>query len=344
MVSTSISPSEPVSDGAGSTINGKDAASETSGLDVPRASDAGLGMEGDYETASHGFSPPPTPEDFSSWPDAPCLYRLRQVDGARLLDPELDPNKLESNTGEPIHFESDLFSGCAVLWTKGLPTTPEGLFQGQKRKSAITIQGRFKQQVPMVNVISGPEFSRPYKNLPAIWFVEHVLLAVARRISPRMRFGSMKKPYMQVPIMHLAKRVIVSEPGHEPQLSGRSESGAARYYATLDDLGGENSGHFHMSPLKHQDFFDTDHIYTWHIYQDKVDLSTFQLHLVRKFDLFRYLDGQPLQSLFKDRNSGKYMFSFETWHERLLPEAWEHYKRQGDGSVIVDQQDELATQ
>lgn len=44
------------------------------------------------------------------------------------------------------------------------------------------------------------------------------------------------------------------------------------------------------------------------------------------------------------RNSGKYMFSFETWHERLLPETWEHYKRQGDGSVIVDQQDELATQ
>lgn len=66
-----------------------------------------------------------------------------------------------------------------MLWTKGLPTTPEGLFQGQKRKSAITIQGRFKQQVPMVNVISGPEFSRPYKNLPAIWFVEHVLLAVS---------------------------------------------------------------------------------------------------------------------------------------------------------------------
>ena len=42
---------------------------------------------------------------------------------------------------------------------------------------------------------------------------------------------------MQVPIMHLAKQVIVSEPGHEPQLSGRSEAGAARYFATLDDLG-----------------------------------------------------------------------------------------------------------
>ena len=43
------------------------------------------------------------------------------------------------------------------------------------------------------------------------------------------------------------------------------------------------------------------------------------------------------------RNSGKYMFSFETWHERLLPEAWEHYNRQGDGTIVMDQQDELVT-
>ena len=40
MVSTSISTSEPVSDGSGSTINGRDAASETSGLDVPRQASA----------------------------------------------------------------------------------------------------------------------------------------------------------------------------------------------------------------------------------------------------------------------------------------------------------------
>ena len=57
-------------------------------------------MTGNFETASHEYSPPPMPEDFKGWPDAPVLYRLRQVDGARLLDPGLDPNKLESNTGE----------------------------------------------------------------------------------------------------------------------------------------------------------------------------------------------------------------------------------------------------
>ena len=32
-----------------------------------------------------------------------------------------------------------------------------------------------------------------------------------------------------------------------------------------------------------------------------VDLSTFHLHLLRKFDLVRYLDGQPLQTMMKDR-------------------------------------------
>ena len=50
--------------------------------------------------------------------------------------------------------------------------------------------------------------------------------------------------------MHLAKQVIVSEPGHEPQLSGRSEAGAARYYATLDDLGEPTAlQHWHCSNL-----------------------------------------------------------------------------------------------
>ena len=56
MVSTSVSPSEPVSDGAGSTINGRDAASETSGLDVPRqdsapATSATLSAAGDYASS-----------------------------------------------------------------------------------------------------------------------------------------------------------------------------------------------------------------------------------------------------------------------------------------------------
>lgn len=80
----------------------------------------------------------------------------------------------------PINFDGSLFSGKAILWTKGVPSQPKHLFKGQRRKSSITIQGRFKRPVVMSHLVTGPEFTRPFVNLPAKWFVEGVLLRVSR--------------------------------------------------------------------------------------------------------------------------------------------------------------------
>lgn len=52
-----------------------------------------------------------------------------------------------------------------------------------------------------------------------------------------MKFGPLSKPFLQVPVMSLAQKVVVSEPGHEPQLEGRSEQGADLYKAMLEDTG-----------------------------------------------------------------------------------------------------------
>ena len=42
--------------------------------------------------------------------------------------------------------------------------------------------------------------------------------------------------------------------------------------------------------------FQTDKVYTFHIFQHLVDCSTYELDLsVYRFDLTHYLDGQPLQ-------------------------------------------------
>ena len=65
--------------------------------------------------------------------------------------------------------------------------------------------------------------------------------------------------------------------------------------------GGERSWEFRSSPLNKQKVFDTDHIWTFHIHQHIVDLSQFTLHVLRHFDITHYLDGQPLQSMIKDR-------------------------------------------
>lgn len=61
-------------------------------------------------------------------------------------------------------------------------------------------------------------------------------------------------------------------------------------------------------------------VYTFHLFQHMVDLSTCELDLaVSRFDLTRYLDGQPLQFMMRTRDSGATIFAFEIWHEQLLP-------------------------
>ncbi len=86
-----------------------------------------------------------------------------------------------------IEFETPLFKGCAVIWAQGLPTTPEGLFEGQRRKTSITIQGRFKRELDFEDVVTGQEFGRPAQNLPAKWLVETVLIKVCCCISLLLR-------------------------------------------------------------------------------------------------------------------------------------------------------------
>ena len=73
--------------------------------------------------------------------------------------------------------------------------------------------------------------------------------------------------------------------------------------------------------------FDTSHVWTFHLYQHFVDMARYELDMVYRFDLTRNLDGQPLQFMFKDKSSGKYLFNVEAWHTGLLPAAQKYAKR-----------------
>lgn len=88
-----------------------------------------------------------------------------------------------------IYFETDLFKGCSVIHADNLPSTPPGLFKGQKRKTSITIQGQFKRPLPLDDVVTGQEFQRQPKNLPAMWLVETVLIKVCTGL-PKLKVAS----------------------------------------------------------------------------------------------------------------------------------------------------------
>ena len=64
-----------------------------------------------------------------------------------------------------------------------MPSAPKDLFEGRRRKTSITIQGRFKHELAFDDVVTGQEFARPAQNLPAKWLVETVLIRVKFRSS-----------------------------------------------------------------------------------------------------------------------------------------------------------------
>ena len=49
---------------------------------------------------------------------------------------------------------------------------------GKRRKTAITLQGRFQQPLSLDDLVTGQEFPRAARNLPAKWLLETVLLQV----------------------------------------------------------------------------------------------------------------------------------------------------------------------
>ena len=52
-----------------------------------------------------------------------------------------------------------------------------------------------------------------------------------------MKFGPPSRPFLQVPVISLAQKIVVSEPGHEPKFQGRPEQGSDLYKAMLEDTG-----------------------------------------------------------------------------------------------------------
>lgn len=64
--------------------------------------------------------------------------------------------------------------------------------------------------------------------------------------------------------------------------------------------------------------YTTDHVWTFHLWQEFLDYSSYVLSLYSTYDLIQHLDGQPLQVMIKDTATDKYMVDLEAWHINLV--------------------------
>jgi len=268
---------------------------------------------------------PPTPGEMAESPDAPLLMRPKKGNSYPIYT-NLADGAVPLNIGRRLHFESESFKGCVVVWVQGLPNSPPDLFANRNRKSSITVQGVFRRPSGLDDICTGQEFSRAPTNLPPKWLVESVLIKIARSISPSMSIGPLSHPYLLVPMVAAAQVVNVSLPGDEPDPSREVPENMTLFDDTLVDSKGaplawsKRQKVFRNAKARNR-LFTEDHVWTFTIYQSQVDLASYSLDVGLRFDLTNHLDGQPLQFMMKDRSRDSYLFNFEAWHEKLLPAA-----------------------
>ena len=112
--------------------------------------------------------------DVKTWPNRPILICANSPVSPNFKVPDygLGPCPL----GTPFKFSSELFEGkCLIRIKASKSDDPDGdaeYFSGKKRIFQSIVQGRFKEEVRVSEVLTGHEFGRPLKNLPHPWVLK----------------------------------------------------------------------------------------------------------------------------------------------------------------------------
>jgi hypothetical protein len=178
-------------------------------------------------------SGPPVEEDFEDWWN-PDLVVRQPAGPIRLVKPSwpvgtntCPRGRVRVNHGDAYSFDGPLFHGRIMIWIQGLPIA-EGcpdVFAGRRRRTWVTIQGRFKQAIPCSDVYTGQMFQHPIKNIP-----KHVMSAVTmivqsftRVVSSATIVEKTNSHTVVYPLVLGAQAVHAAKPGDEPSMDPRAE-------------------------------------------------------------------------------------------------------------------------
>ncbi|KAL7552923.1 hypothetical protein ACHAWF_016179 [Thalassiosira exigua] len=257
----------------------------------------------------------------SEWPHRPvCLVGCEQV------------NKNNEQTGslpvgKPVPVDTDLFKGCFSLRLRHVDPPAddaekhEAYFGERKRLYQMVIQGQFKKEgLTFKDMIMGDVYERPFQGVPHGW-IGTLLKASVETLSPGLVFDIFDdtQPKVLAP-MGGCQTLRVDLPGQEPtdfneiiedtSLLGEFDSIATR----RTQLG---------NPIYAEEYkIDTDHVYTFEVYDDMMDFGTFHQHVRilggMKVDLVPVLDSQSMSFGMYTRDDMNCAFNFSLWHERII--------------------------
>jgi Protein of unknown function (DUF1769) len=228
--------------------------------------------------------------------------------------------------GVPFEFETSVFTGTMLIRFRSVPSdnanskSQQDYFHGRRRVMQIVSQGKFKKPTKMSDLYFGCTFSEPLAWRPPP-SMQRILNAAFKRIAPSIKMDlSSQKPKVLGLYGGSVQTMSIDLPGEQPDITSvdipenthRVFGGTGRWTNSPSERKKLLS-----SPEKaSQHTYDTDHVYTFHTYDDSMDYGSYCLKLpvFGKLSFGFALGRQPvtISAVVKD---GSPMYSFQVWHE-----------------------------
>lgn len=205
----------------------------------------------------------------------------------------------------------------------------------------MLIQGKFKRRISFRDVYTGQEFCHPIKS-PG-YLITKTALAFFKTISPSLEANIVafsdkemipNATHFMSPLAGTASVIQIAEEKNAPKLNptlciseDTTLAGGVFTNSLKEKPDMEKRIKWrrkYFQSIKHLEkySFETEKVYTFDFYNDKLIMDSLELAVLgSRFDLTKYLAGQPLRILAKSREANEYLWNFELWHERQT-ESW----------------------
>ena len=290
--------------------------------------------------AIKGAGPPPEAA-VEEWPHRPAYF---------CAHPDVHTKDHEAGAPLPLNefveFETELFVGKMLCRLKPIPPTQDEqqeqaktttaqshaeYFKDKKRHYQFVIQGHFRKEIPLSEIVMGDFYERPFLGVPK-GPVMRMYQKFMETISPGMVMDMTSETPKILTAFGSAQIMRVDIPGEEPDLTQPEILNNLQDNTKL--LFGEPSPKkgIETTPSKRRTFLskpknaskyitNPDHVYTVELYDHTMCFGSYYHHAMgMKVDMTKTMNAQPLAFGIFTKHDQAVVCKFPVWHERLLDE------------------------
>jgi len=281
------------------------------------------------------MSGPPPLKETTEWPNCPAYFCAHPEVHTKDYSPgEALP------LGVPINFESDLFKGSIFLRLRS-NASPDNkaehtaYFNGKKRLWQVVIQGHFKEELDVSNLLIGDFYEKPLTGIPkgGIMKMYQKFMEV---LSPGIVMDmTSDKPKILTPFGS-AQKMRIDLPGNEPEITiavgNVQEDTSLLLGKEFSSPNSTKSRRKYLSKPKNSSNYKVNpaHVYTLEFYDHSMNFGTYYQHMFgnAKIDMVDSMNGQALAFCLFTRDK-RIVWKFPLWHERLIKDMMKKHAANG---------------